>query len=185
MRIAMKKVLLFGIVVLSCEFLFSQNSKSTNDLSFLLGQWDIEWIYNPESDTSRSLTGILSCEWTMDNKFIKCSYAIERPNKVQGLDRVFFNYNPIYDKYEYMWLSSTWPIKVLMQGDLATKGSTAQLSTASEFAIGNEVREYVRSKLVINMAEPDSFQRQTHIRTSKDDEGKWRHHMTEIARKRE
>lgn len=179
----MTKFLLPSILVLISELLFAQSPKATSDLAFLIGQWEIERTYNPQSDTSRILNGTLSCEWSMDNQFIKCSYVMERLGKISGLDEVYFNYNPIYGKYEHMWLSSTWPIKVLMQGDLTSRGSVLQLNSAAEFPIGNEVLEYVKSELTIDSVEPVSFQRKTHIRTSKNNANNWRHHMTEKARK--
>ncbi len=161
----------------------SQILKSTEDLSFLVGQWQIERTYRPQSEEPRILTGTLSCENAMDNQFIKCTYEMERPGKIRGLDEVYFNYNSIYECYESLWLSSTWPIKVLMQGQMEKNSNGFLLKTSAEFLIQNKVTEYVKGEMSISRenGEYASFFRKTFIRTSKDEEGVWIHHMNEKA----
>jgi len=165
---------------------FSQPSnqfKSTKDLSFLIGNWDIVRTYSPNTDKERVMNGTLVCKSALDDQFINCTYEMERPGKVRGVDEVFFNYNRIYKVYESLWLSSTWPIKVLMQGNLEREVENLNLSTKAEFLIENEVMEYVRGELLIgaDKANQNSFTRQTYIRTSKMEKDDWLHHMTEVA----
>lgn len=157
--------------------------RSTKDLSFLIGQWDVLRTYSPNTDKERVLQGTLVCKAALDDQFINCRYEIERPGKIRGVDEVFFNYNSIYERYESLWLSSTWPIKVLMQGNLQREAEELVLSTKAEFLIENEVTEFVRGKLLIgaDKAKQNSFTRQTYIRTSKMAEDDWIHHMTETA----
>lgn len=161
----------------------SNESKSTQDLSFLIGKWDIMRTYNPNKEQSRVLHGTLLCEESLDGQFINCIYEIERPGKVRGLDVVYFNYNSIYDKYESLWLSSTWPIKVLMQGELESSKDEFMLNTLATFPLEEGLTEYVKDELVANEEEPNkkSFFRKTFIRTSNDKEGVWTHHMNEQA----
>ena len=159
----------------------SQNVKSTEDLSFLIGEWEVERIYSPKSDQPRIMNGTLVCNYTMDKQFIKCTYEMQRPGKIRGLDVVYFNYNTIYELYESMWLSSTWPIKGILQGQLVRKAESLSLHTAGQFAIQDGIMEYVRDSLIAGTSskEKKSFFRKTYIRTSKDPDGYWLHHMNE------
>ena len=165
----------------------SRESKSTEDLSFLVGKWEIVRIYSPDSDNERVLKGSLICEKSLDDQFIKCTYEIKRPGKIRGLDEVYFNYNSIYNNYESLWLSSTWPIKVLMQGTLKRDSSNISLNTSAQFQIENDIMENVKDELLVGTKESnlDSFTRKTFIRTSDYKEGVWHHHMTETANRLE
>ena len=170
--------------------LFSQQtaeSKSTGDLDFLKGSWDVVRVYSPNTENERILKGTLDCEESLDDQFIKCTYEMQRPGKIRGLDVVYFNYNSIYDLYESVWLSSTWPIKGILQGKLSLNEGQKALSTSTEFEIENKVMEYVRDELILEIADSgeNSFVRKTHIRTSNYEEGVWHHHMTETARRME
>ncbi len=176
------------ILLCSASSLMSQQSttsKSTQDLSFLIGEWTITRTYNPDSDRERILEGTLICAESLDGKFVHCTYEINRPGKVRGLDEVYFNYNPIYNLYESLWLSSTWPIKVLMQGTLEKHADHLILSTTAQFQIENNVTEYVQDDLVTDPSEEMtySFTRQTYIRTSESETKEWHHHMTEKAQR--
>jgi len=155
---------------------------STEDLSFLIGEWEVSRTYSPSTDNERILKGTLVCKAALDDQFINCRYEMERPGKVRGLDEVFFNYNPIYEVYESLWLSSTWPIKVLMQGTLGQEDEKVILSTSASFLIENNVMEYVKGELTLDGGS-DSFIRKTLIRTSEYEEGEWLHHMTETAKR--
>lgn len=161
----------------------SEASKSTDDLSFLVGQWDVVRTYSPNTEKERVLKGTLVCEAALDDRFINCRYEMERPGKIRGVDEVFFNYNTIYERYESFWLSSTWPIKVLMQGSLERQAKELVLHTQAEFLIENQVTEYVKDELRIgaDKAKQNTFIRQTHIRTSKMAADEWLHHMTEMV----
>ena len=111
---------------------------------------------------------------------------MQRPGKIRGLDVVYFNYNSIYELYESVWLSSTWPIKGILQGDLTKETDHYVLSTSGEFKIENNVMEYVRDEMkTIKSKEQNvnSFVRKTHIRTSNFEKGVWHHHMTETAQR--
>lgn len=177
-----KVILMFLFICGSTCFTFAQKKelKSTQDLSFLVGDWEIERVYRPKSETPRILKGTLSCELTMDNTFIKCVYEMQRPDKIRALDVVYFNYNSINQEYESLWLSSTWPVKVLMHGEIGKKEHGLILNTSAEFPIQNGLTEYVKGELVLTKnSEGVSFLRKTLIRTNKND--KWLHHMTETA----
>lgn len=121
----------------------------------------------------------MNCQTVMDDQFIQCSYDIKRPGKKPALLEVFFNYNTIYDEYESLWLSSTWPVKVLERGSLEIKGEERILTGFAEFEIEEGVVEYVRDKLV--MTDSSFFKRQTYIRTSRDGADVWKFHMIEEA----
>ncbi len=172
----MKKVL--PLLLFFPMSVFSQEVQSHQDrLSFLVGKWVIERTYSPD-EHPRKLKGLLTCNWSLDSTYVACIYDIERPQKKRGLDQVFFNYNPIYEKYESLWLSSTWPIKVLMEGELVGDSFTYE----AEFPIQDGRIEYVKSEwtLQLNHSLP-GFSRKTHIRTSQDDPNEWLHHMDEKA----
>ncbi|MDW3190756.1 MAG: DUF1579 family protein [Cytophagales bacterium] len=158
--------------------LLSQQVKSQQEnLSFLVGKWNVERTYSPNSEP-RKLKGNLTCEWALDSTFISCRYKMERPQQKRGLDQVFFNYNPIYDKYESLWLSSTWPIKVLMQGEMEGHSFVYD----AMFPIQEGLIEYVKSEWTVQLnQETPSFSRKTHIRTSQDPTNEWFHHMDETA----
>ena len=105
-----------------------------------------------------------------------------RPKRTNARNHVYFNYNPIYQVYESMWVSSTWPIKVLMQGDITEQGNQVIMNTSTNFPIEDGVMEYVKSEMTYpNDDSVDAFQRRTHIRTSKDQPDSWRYHMEEKA----
>jgi len=160
--------------------------KSTKDLSFLIGEWEVIRIYSPNSDQQRTYNGTLVCEESLDGQFIKCVYEMQRPDKIRGLDVVYFNYNNIYNLYESVWLSSTWPIKGMLQGDLKKDADQLTLNTSGQFKIENEVTEYVKDELILGTKEEElnSFTRKTLIRTSEYEAGVWHHHMTETATRR-
>lgn len=180
----MKKVFhVIALILLTLPTLAQdvKTSKSTEDLAYLIGEWDVKRTNNPDGDEPIVRYGTLTCKWDMDNQFIFCVYDIERPGKRRGLDYVYLNYNDIYDKYESTWLSSTWPIKSTMQGDFSMVDGQRVLSTTTEFPIANGVMEYVKGQTTITSK--DSFHRKLHIRTSEKPE--WYYHMIEeIERKK-
>lgn len=162
-----------------------EGPKSTADFSFLLGDWTVTRTNNPNGDKPRVLKGTLKCSWGLDEQFVQCTYDMERPGKVRGLDVVYFNYNQIYDQYESLWLSSTWPIKVLLQGTLEKSNYGITLRTKAEFPIQNNLTEYVKDEMVVTNPKSDntSIERKTYIRTSNDPDDQWTHHMTEALSK--
>ncbi len=161
--------------------------KSTRDLEILVGTWQIERINDPRGQSPKSTQGTLTCQYALDKKFIHCRYEMQRPGKIRGLDEVYFNYNGIYNQYESMWLSSTWPVKVLLQGELIMQANQQILNTKASFPIDGGRMEYVRDEMTLKIEKSSvgSFQRETFIRTSDDAEGVWKHHMTEIAKRKE
>ncbi len=163
------------------------DDKSTQDLSFLVGEWDIIRINNPGTETERKTTGKLVCQQDSDGQFIKCRYEMERPGKIRALNLVYFNYNQIYGLYENLWLSSTWPIKVLLQGTLQKTNEHYTLITQAQFKIENDITEYVKDDLVAEIKEQgfNSFIRKTYIRTSEYEAGVWHYHMIETAKRAE
>jgi hypothetical protein len=183
------KVVLILILLYGTNLsVFAQQSdelKSTEDLSFLVGKWEIVRIYNPGSGNERVLNGTLICKESLDDQFIKCTYEIKRPGKIRGLDVVYYNYNSIYELYESMWLSSTWPIKGLFQGTLQKNKNLVIFSTSGQFEIDNNVTEFVKGQLIVQGKDLNfnSFTRNTHIRTTNFEEGVWNHHMTETAKR--
>jgi hypothetical protein len=177
-----KSTLLVLISGVFCINAYGQKP-STADLSFLIGQWKIERTYAPLSDQPRILKGVLHCESSLDSQFVKCTYKMLRPNKKPSIDVVYFNYNSIYGDYESLWLSSTWPIKVLMSGQLEKNEIDLKLNTRAQFQIGKGITEFVKGKLLLKQPalNANTFIRQTFIRTSEDKEHEWIHHMTETA----
>ncbi len=172
--------LLCFLILGNCFSSFGQTPKATNDLQFLLGDWKVTRTYGPDSDLERTYLGTLSCVWDLDSTFIACTYVLERPGKKKGMDRVYFNYNGIYDQYESTWMSSTWPIKATSSGDL-TKGTEKwTLSTRAEFLIQNGVTEFVKTDWqIFSLGGAFKISRETFIRTSNDPDGYWHHHMNE------
>ncbi len=177
----MSKLKFIPALLLLVSTLQGQEQKSTEDLSFLIGEWEVTRTYYLYPDSPRVYKGNLTCDYSLDKQFISCRYEINRPGKIRGLDQVFFNYNSIYDSYETVWLSSTWPIKTISKGELRKNEDGLIFKTYTEFPIENEVMEYVRGELVLKNS--NEFQRDLHIRTSKDPEGEWKHHMTTMAKK--
>lgn len=137
--------------------------------------------YNPKQEDERILSGTINCESVLSNQYIKCIYNFERPGKLNSINDVYYNYNSIYDLYESIWMSSTWPVKVLLQGDLRVTDDSVVLSTNAEFPIGEGVNEYVKDVLVFDPSSQNNYYRDTYIRTSKDTADIWRHHSREKA----
>ena len=165
----------------------TEDNKSTQDLSFLIGEWEIKRIYGPGSDNEREYFGTLVCEESLDGQFIKCTYDMKRPGKTRGLDVVYFNYNHIYGYYESVWLASTWPIKGIMQLELSSDPNYSTLNSKGQFRIENDIMEYVKGEMKFEKSgsEMNSFKRETMIRTSEYEEGVWYHHMTETGKRLE
>ncbi len=178
----MIKIRLTAFFLLVPFFSIAQNSKSTKDLSFLVGDWEVTRTYYLYPDSPRIYKGTLSCSLSLDEQFISCRYEMQRPGKTRGLDQVYFNYNSIYDSYESVWLSSTWPIKTISKGSLEKIDSQIIFKSFTEFPIENGVMEYVKGELVLKDA--DMFERNLHLRTSNDPEGEWKHHMKTVAVKK-
>lgn len=157
-----------------------QPAKTTKDLDFLLGEWEVIRTYSPGGTNERILAGELSCKWALDSTFIECTYLLERPGKRRGIDRVYFNYNTIYDKYESTWMSSTWPIKATSSGEPSKGDERSVLTTRSEFPIHDGIIEFVKTDWQINWLNGQyDISRKTFIRTSKDAPDYWFHHMNE------
>lgn len=152
---------------------------STADWEFLVGDWDVERTYRPGSEEERTQEGTLTCNRAVLDAYIRCLFDFDRPDRGPSRDDVFYNYNDEYGRYESMWLSSTWPIKVVMSGDMDVSART--LAAASQFPLAGDMIEYVRSTYRWN---DDSIVRETHIRTSEDPEDDWTFHMVETSTRR-
>ena len=176
MRITLSALLLFTSLSICGQ------EPATSDLSFLLGEWDITRIYRPESQKPDTVRGTLKCETALEKQFISCLYDIPRTNKPRILDQVYYNYNAIYEHYESIWLSATWPIKPVMELNIISQ-EPMQIETTGEFSIGSEVTEYVKSEMSVS-ADAGFFERKTNIRTSKDPADQWTYHMIERGKKK-
>lgn len=168
------------ILTINAQNIDSQ--KATKALSFLLGRWGIERIYSPESDNPVVVQGTLECQYGLSDQFIRCVYDMERSGKTNTFDVAYFNYNEIYNTYESLWLSTTWPIKVLLRGNLDKVSDALILDTKAFFMIQDSITEFVNDKLVWKVESADSFNRKTYVRTSQDCPDHWKYHMLEKAR---
>ena len=155
----------------------AQHMPSTQDLDFLLGEWKVERVYQPGAEQERSATGSLICEDALQNTYIRCTYFFERPDSGPIHDVVFFNYNPIYEQYEALWLSATWPVKVTMRASKDGPFEDRTIDWEASFLIEGGVTEWVRSAWALNGQ--DGFTRRTDIRTSRHPDGQWTHWMNE------
>ncbi len=171
----MKRLTTMFLVSMFCIPGFAQ--QSTQDLNFLIGSWQIVHTYNPKSDSPRVQHGTMECESVLKNEYIRCSYTMSRQDKDDALMDVYFNYNRIYGHYESLWVSSTWPIKVIEKGQLIKADDGVVLQGSAEFLIEDGATEYVQDELV--MKDEKQFQRITRIRNSTSSD--WHHHMTEMA----
>ena len=160
--------------------IMGESTKTTGDLGFLVGKWSISRTYTPEGEEPRMIRGSLVCKPGLDHAFIHCTYEMQRPGKIRAIDEVYFNYNSIYDNYESIWMSSTWPVKVLLQGSLDTSGNEMHLLTEASFEIENDITEFVRDELIFNPLD-SSFTRKTYIRTDEDASNTWTYWMLEKA----
>ncbi len=168
-------ILIFFMIVSWCP-----KEISKEKFEFLLGEWSVERTYFPDTDKKIELNGTMDCVYDLDGKFIRCIYNIPRTGKTDIIDVVYYNHNSIYKNYENLWLSATWPIKVLMQGQLKKSFGKIEYNSKASFKIGSGITEYVKSKMKIDLKE-DVFIRNTHIKTSKDTI--WRFHIKESAAK--
>ncbi len=152
-------------------------SPSNDDLAFLLGDWSVHRVYQPGTEFERAMDGSLECDQAVSDQFIKCRFQFDRPDGAPIHDIVYFNYNGIYGVYESLWLSATWPIKVLMNAKPIE--TNENFVWRADFLIQDEVREWVRSEWT--RCDDGGFSRRTEIRTSRDPEGQWLHWMDERA----
>ncbi|QSE96110.1 DUF1579 family protein [Fulvivirga lutea] len=168
----MKQLAILLILTLNKTGAFSQG---TSDLNFLLGEWKVKRIYSPNTDKVREYAGKMSSVYSLDSAFIECRFEFERPDKKKAIDLVFFNYNSLFNQYESMWLSSTWPVKVLMEGKIEQN----VLSTAAQFPLGNGQTEYVRDTLEFTN---NKLLRRTYITTDSTLRN-WTYHLLEVSEK--
>ncbi len=173
----MVKSLIYSFLLGFCSILYAQD-RSTKDLAFLVGDWKMKMTFSPETDEPRILDGAMECQWTMDSTFIRCEYLMKRSGKKDALNDVYFNFNSVTNTYESLWFSSTWPVKVLLGGDLKKVGSEWILETTAEFPIADGVVENVKDVLVFEEGS-NEFERKTFIKTSKETE--WKYHSKEDA----
>lgn len=141
---------------------------STRDLMFLLGRWDVERRYEPDSDRERGAHGTLSCESVLEDAYIRCHYRLTADGRPPINEVVYLNFNDIYEQYESLWISSAWPIKNTMSAKPAAIPGT--LHWTSEFLIENGVTERVQTQWKIGR---DTVERRVEIRTSEDPSNSW------------
>ncbi|NAY93019.1 hypothetical protein GTQ34_13930 [Muricauda sp. JGD-17] len=177
----MIKYALYWLFLLSLSFVYAQKDSvigSTKDFSFLIGEWNVERIYGPKTENPRNLKGTLKCEYAANEQFVKCTYNFKRPNKSNAMDIVYLNFNGIYRRHESLWISSAWPIKVLMQGNIDFMEEELIHTSKAQFQITDTVTEYVQSTLRMKLYKA-LFVRDTDIKTSKD--SVWHFHLREKA----
>ena len=177
------KALCISLLVIASHLVCGQTTQdepSTEQLSFLIGSWQIDRTYSLGTDSERKMSGTMECRYHLNDQFINCLYETFRPDKSNVLDDVYFNYNPIYGKYESVWLASSWPIKVVVSVEMKKEGDSIILLNTAEFPISDDIIEQVSGKLEYS---DNAFIRNTHIRTSKDEPDVWKHHMVEVAKK--
>lgn len=165
-----------GIAAIAAGSASGRDEPSTSDLNFLLGEWKVERVYQPGTDNERSSTGSLACQKALQDAYVRCTYFFDRPDRGPIHDDVYFNYNPIYEQYESVWLSATWPIKVTMRADV-TDFEDRIFNWESSFLIEDGVTEWVRSAWTLNS--DGGFSRRTDIRTSLEPDDQWLHWMDE------
>ncbi|WP_299328822.1 DUF1579 family protein [Parasphingopyxis sp.] len=147
-------------------------------LDFLIGEWDVDRVYRPGSAEERRVAGQLSCARAIYDAFVRCVYDLDRPDRGPAQEVVYFNHNAIYGTYENIWLSSSWPIKVIMAGSLNSEERS--MASEAQFMIEEGRTESVRSS---HRWTDDSIAYRVDIRTSEDPEGEWTYHMEEVARR--
>ncbi len=177
------------------------NEKSTQDLSFLVGSWSVTWTYAPGHLNERTITGSLGCEFALNDQHIFCNYYFDRADQPPIVEHVYYNYNEVSSRYEAIWISGTWPVKVLMLGELTTDEERILLRSAAQFEIADNDVEQVRSdfSFLIEGDRVNRFRRDTYIRVIDgetnganvsagplsdlrgDAESDWTHHMTTFA----
>jgi len=151
-----------------------QEAAARSDLHFFVGRWSVEREY-VSTPHRPALFGYLTCQEALRGAYVHCRYELTNDETVIE-EEVYFNFNSIYDRYEALWLSPTWPIKVIMGGSI--QGS--EFRALAEFPIEDGVVEYVRSQH--RWAGDNAFEYDVAIRTSADPEGTgWRQHMVERA----
>ncbi|MEQ8924681.1 MAG: DUF1579 family protein [Fulvivirga sp.] len=161
----------FVILLTLCLIKTGAFGQGISDLSFLLGDWKVKRVYSLNTEKVREYAGTMSSVYSLDSTFIECRFEFERPNQKRAMDLVFFNYNSIYNQYESVWLSSTWPVIVLMEGKIEQN----VLSTVAKFPLGDGRTEYVRD--TIEFTENKLFRR-TYI-TTDSTQVNWTFHLME------
>jgi hypothetical protein len=152
------------------------DTPSTNDFNWLVGTWNVERDYLPNTDQHREMNGTISCDLAVSDAYYRCDYHLSSANRAPAHEVVYLNYNAIYGRYETLWISAGWPIKNTMS---AIPGpSTRELVWTSSFLIENGVTESVESQW--SVLQDGNLQRRTLIRTSNDEPDTWLHWMTEV-----
>ena len=175
-------ILLFCSLLLAYKMTGQDTMNEQKQLEFLLGTWSVERSYFPKTPKEVLLKGVMKCKYDLEGKFIRCVYQIPRPEKSAIYDVVYYNYNAIHSTYDNLWLSATWPIKVLMQGKMSIDHTELMYTSEASFKIQEGATEYVRSTLKREQGS-DTFVRDTYISTSSDTI--WRFHLREKVRKQD
>ena len=172
----MTKLLLAGLLAVCILSAEAREQLATTDLSYLLGEWSVERRYLTRPDAA-PLTGHLSCSESLEGAYVHCRYELANGER-RIVEEVYFNYNKIYETHEALWLSASWPIKVIMSGTLDTD---RVLRATAEFAIEDGIIEYVQSEHRFGDGE---FEYRVAIRTSGSSAADgWLEHMVERATK--
>ena len=138
---------------------------STDDFSFLLGDWEIQALSGSNGQLDRKSSGNASCAYILEKAYVQCDIAMIGSSGKPYAMISLHNYNGIYGHHESLYLSSSknWPIKVLGATTIEPKENEIHWTNHFEFEIDNGETEWVRAEMVAsgNTIEASDFIKRT------------------------
>lgn len=150
---------------------WTQETPSTADFEFLLGEWDLEATQSPGTERQTKDQGIRTCKYVLDKAYIRCDTEVRRSNGRTRKVVSLHNYNAIYDIHESLYYFSNWPIKPIARATIAREDGVVSWLNEFEFLISVGKTEYIRSEFSYQDGVMENVE---YMRTSDEPDNAWR-----------
>lgn len=123
-------------------------SSEMQRLSPLIGTWDVDDVYHPTSGADIRETGVRTCGYVMQNRYVEC---VTRARNAAGREREYrwyFNYNAASERYETVEIFSNYPPKIVRTIRIDSTGLVWNIRTPSSFS--DKIEQWSWSQLVFD-----------------------------------
>ena len=140
-----------------------KSDPSTADFDFLLGAWRIEAAFGQNGNLDREITGKRNCAFALKEEYIRCETVMNRSSGGTSESVSLHNYNSVLGRYESLYYSSGWPMKVLGNTTIEKDGDAIRWTNNFEFTIDNGRTEWVRAEMTVtqNTIEANEYIKRT------------------------
>lgn len=144
---------------------------STADLAFMIGSWRLEGAFNPDAATARTEQGTQVCAFVMGGAYVRCDWSLRSPDGRARELVSYHNYNPLYRRYENLYIASNWPTKVIGPSEIDRSNGRIVVRGLLSFTLPDGRTEHLRSTVTYA---GDRFENVEQIRLSGEAENAWR-----------